>query len=429
MRFAYTGNAFILLIEMKSPSHYNLTMSSAKTTLRVSYAQAVHDEKEKERVVKVLDEHRTIMGEETREFEERSSKFFGKKYGILVNSGSSANTIALEILDLPKGSEVITPLLTFATTVAPLVRAGLIPVFADVELGTYNINVDQVEKLISKKTKALMIPLLLGNLPDIERLSKLAKKYKLYFIEDSCDTFAATFNKKPSGSYSDISVTSFYGSHIITAGGGGGMVMVNNAKLKDRARVLRGWGRSSSLMSESERVEDRFKAKLEGIQYDAKFIFDEIGYNFLHPEIGAAFGNAQLDKLPLFRKRREYAFSYLLQFFKQYENLFVLPKQDPRVSTQWLAFPLTIKLNAPFTRLSLVKYLEENNIQTRPIFTGNILKQPAFQHIKHKIHKDANKITDDVMQRGLLIGCHHGLEDRHLEKMTKIFTAFLTKHS
>jgi CDP-6-deoxy-D-xylo-4-hexulose-3-dehydrase len=403
-------------------------MPSAKKGIRISYAQAVHDDKERERVLKVLDEHRTLMGRETKEFEERSAKFFGKKYGVLVNSGSSANTLAFEILDLPKGSEVITPLLTFATTVAPIVRAGLIPVFADVEPGTYNINVDQVEKLITKKTSALMIPLLLGNLPDIEKLSKLAKKNKLAFIEDSCDTFAATFNKKPSGTYSDISVTSFYGSHIITAGGGGGMVMVNKEKLRDRARVLRGWGRSSSLFSESEAVEDRFRAKIDGIQYDAKFIFDEIGYNFLHPEIGAAFGNAQLDKLPTFKKRREHAFSTLLKFFKQYENFFVLPKQDPRVKTQWLAFPLTLTKQAPFSRFELVKYLEENNIQTRPIFTGNILKQPAFRNIKHKIYKNGYIVTEEIMRGGVLIACHHGLTDEQIERLQEVFTSFLAKH-
>jgi len=404
-------------------------MSSQKKGLRISYAQAVHGEEEIKRVVSVLEEHRTLMGKESREFEERTAKAFGKKYGIMVNSGSSANTLAIEILDLPKGSEVITPLLTFATTVAPIVKAGLIPVFADVEPGTYNINIDQVEKLITKKTKALMIPLLLGNLPDIERLSKLAKRHKLYFIEDSCDTFAPTFNKKPSGTFSDISVTSFYGSHIITAGGGGGMLMVNNVKWKDRARVLRGWGRSSSLFSESEAVEDRFKAKIGGIQYDAKFIFDEIGYNFLHPEICAAFGNAQLDKINEFKKRRDYCFAVLLKFFQQYEDLFVLPKQDPRVSTQWLAFPLTLKEGAPFTRLALVKYLEENNIQTRPIFTGNILKQPAFKNIKHRIHKNGTKVTEEIMKGGLLIGCHHGLTEEQLDRMKEVFTTFLQKNT
>lgn len=404
-------------------------MPSHKKGIRVSYAQAVHDEKERDRVLKVLDEHRTLMGKETKEFEERSAKYFGKKFGVLVNSGSSGNTIAIEILDLPKGSEVITPLLTFATTVAPIVRAGLVPVFADVEPGTYNVNVEQVEKLITKKTSALMIPLLLGNLPDIEKLSKLAKKYKIAFIEDSCDTFAATFNKKPSGEYSDVSITSFYGSHIITAGGGGGMVMVNRHNLYDRARVLRGWGRSSSRYSESEAVEDRFKAKIDGIQYDAKFIFDEIGYNFLHPEIGAAFGNAQLDKLPTFRKRREHAFNTLLTFFKPFEDFFILPVQDPRVRTQWLAFPLTIKKNAPFKRLELVTYLEEHNIQTRPIFSGNILKQPAFKNIKHKIYKNGYAVTEEVMRGGVLVACHHGLTDEQIERIKVVFTSFLSKYN
>jgi CDP-6-deoxy-D-xylo-4-hexulose-3-dehydrase len=273
-----------------------------------------------------------------------------------------------------------------------------------------------------------MIPLLLGNLPDIQKLSRIAKKHNLYFIEDSCDTFGATFNGKPSGTYSDISVTSFYGSHIITAGGGGGMILVNNKKWYDRARVLKGWGRSSSLYSESEAVEDRFKTKIDGIQYDAKFIFDEIGYNYHHLELGAAFGNAQLDKLPKFKKTREHAFSVLLKFFKQYEDLFVLPIQDPRVKTQWLAFPLTLKENAPFTRLSLVKYLEENNIQTRPIFTGNILKQPAFKNIKHRIYKNGSEVTGEIMRGGLLIGCHHGLDDQQLDRMKEVFTSFLQKY-
>lgn len=404
-------------------------MASQKKGLRVTYAKAVHGEEEKKRVISVLDENRTLMGKETKEFEERAAEAFGKKFGILVNSGSSANTLAIELLDLPKGSEVITPLLTFSTTVAPIVRAGLIPVFADVEPGTYNINVDQVEKLITAKTKALMIPLLLGNLPDIQRLAKLAKKHNLYFIEDSCDTFGATFKGKPSGYYSDLSTTSFYGSHIITAGGGGGMILMNSKKWKDKATVLRGWGRSSSLFSESEAVEDRFKAKLGGVQYDAKFLFDEIGYNFLYPEMGAAFGNAQLDKLPLFRKKREHAFATLLKFFKQYEKFFILPVQNPHAETQWLAFPLTITKEAPFTRLTLVTYLEENNIQTRPVFSGNILKQPAFQHIKHKIYKNGYTVTEEVMERGLLVACHHGLTDEQLDRLQEVFSKFLQKYS
>jgi CDP-4-dehydro-6-deoxyglucose reductase, E1 len=400
-----------------------------KTSLRVSYAQAVHDDKETKRVVKVLNDHRTIMGPETEEFQDRVAKEFGKKFGLLVNSGSSANMLAIELLNLPEGSEVITPILTFSTTVAPLVRAGLIPVFAEVIEGKYIIDVDHVEKLITKKTKALMIPLLFGNVPEMDRLKSLAKKHNLLFVEDSCDTLGAQYKSKPTGTYSDISTTSFYGSHIITAGGGGGMIMVNSTAWRDRLKVLRGWGRTSSVFSESESVEKRFRYKLDDIQYDAKFIFDELGYNLLHPEIGAAFGNVQMDKLPKFRATREKNVAYLSKFFAKYEDFFILPIQDKQVRTQWLAYPLTIRAGVPFTRLELVKYLEENNIQTRPLFTGNILRQPAFKHIHHKSQKEGYPVTEHLMRNGFVIGCHHGMKKEHLQKIENVFETFLKKFS
>lgn len=395
--------------------------------LRVTYAQAVHGQEEERRVLAVLTEHRTIIGKETSEFERRVAKKFGKKYGVMVNSGSSANLLAIELLNLPIGSEVITPLLTFSTTITPLIQKGLIPVFTDVDPGKYTINVAQVEKLITKKTKALMVPLLLGNVPDMKRLAEIAKKHRLFFIEDSCDTLGAKFNRKPSGFYSDITTTSFYGSHIITAGGGGGMLMVNRPDFQARAKVLRGWGRSSSRMNESESLQKRFSQKLDGIPYDAKFIFDEIGYNLLPVEIGASFGNAQLDKLSTFKKTRIHNFKYLYKFFKKYSDFFTLPQQDLNIETQWLAFPLVIKKNAPFTRLQLVTYLEKNNIQTRPIFTGNILRQPAFKNIRHKGLKNGYPITEEVMQYGFVMGCHHGLMLEHLQKIEKVFTVFFKK--
>jgi len=398
-----------------------------KQPLRVSYAMAVHDEKETARVVKVMNEHRTIIGRETKEFEASVAKYFGKKYGIMVNSGSSANLLAVELMQLPEGSEVITPLLTFSTTVAPLVQKGLVPVFVDVTPGTYQINVDHIEKLITKKTKALFIPLLLGNVPDLAKLRAIAKKHKLIFVEDSCDTLGATFNGKPSGTYSDISTTSFYGSHIITAGGTGGMILIQTEKWRDHAKVLRGWGRSSSFFSESEDIKVRFGRKIEGIDYDGKFIFDEIGYNFLPIEIGAAFGNEQIKKLPKFRKVREANFARLFKFFTKYEEFFILPSQDKRVRTQWLAFPLTIKENAPFKRLEVMTHLEESNIQTRPIFSGNILKQPAFKHIIHKGQK-SYPATDAIMERGFLIGCHHGMTSKHLDRLEEVMTGFLKQY-
>lgn len=396
--------------------------------LRVPYALAVHGDEEKERIIKVLDEHRTNLGRETIEFEKNVAKAFGKKFGVMVNSGSSANSLAIELLNLPQESEVITPLLTFATTIAPIVQHGLIPVFADVDPGKYTVNVDQIEKLISNKTKALMIPLLLGNVPNMKRLRQIAKKHKLFFIEDSCDTFAATYNGIPTGKYSDITTTSFFGSHIITAGGNGGMIMINNSAWRDQARVLRGWGRSSALFAESENIKERFKAKLGKIPYDAKFLFDKIGYNLLPNEMGSAFGNAQLKKLPKFKKIRERNFKYLLNFFRKYEKFFILPKQDKKVTTQWLALPLTIKKTALFSRLELATYLEENNIQTRPIFTGNILKHPGFKHILHRIISDGYPITDEITERGFVIGCHHGLEERHLRRIKEVFENFLKKY-
>lgn len=396
-------------------------------SLRIPYALAVHDRHETARVVKVLKEKRTIMGQEMKEFEERVAEHFGKNYGVVVNSGSSANLLAVELMNLPAGSEVITPLLTFSTVVAPLIQKGLVPVFVDVDPLTYQINVDHIEKLLTKKTKALFIPLLLGNVPDLVKLRSLAKKHNLLFVEDSCDTLGATFNGKPSGTYSDIATTSFYGSHIITAGGGGGMVLMNKETWRNRARVLRGWGRSSSIFSESEDLMTRFGRKIGGVEYDGKFIFDEIGYNFLHTEIGCAFGNAQLDKLAKFRKTRETNFLKLQKFFIKYEKFFVIPQQDKRVMTQWLAFPLTIKKGAPFTRLEIMRYLEENNVQTRPIFTGNILKQPAFAHITHRVEKTC-PVTNDIMQNGFVVGCHHGMKAMHLRQLQALFTAFLKKY-
>lgn len=404
-------------------------MQQKNNNLRVPYALAVHNNREKKRIIAVLDDHRTNMGKETYEFENRVKKYFGKKNAIMLNSGSSANLLAFEILNLPKGSEIITPLLTFSTTIAPLVKMGLVPVFADVDPGTYVINIDQIEKLISKKTKAIMIPLLLGNVPNMERLKKIVKKHKLFFIEDSCDTFGATFKEKPTGRYSDITTTSFFGSHIITTGGNGGMIMLDNEVWANKVKVLRGWGRNSSLFRESEDISKRFSTKIGNIPYDAKFIFSGIGYNFVPNEMCAAFGNVQLDKLSKFKKIREYNFKYLLNFFKKFENYFTLPIQNPDVKTQWIAFPLTIKKGVSFSRLKLVIYLEKNNIQTRPIFTGNILKQPGFKNIEHKVRPEGYPVTNDIMKHGFLIGCHHGMEKRHLKKIEKVFSNFIKQHS
>ncbi len=396
-------------------------------TLRVSHAQSVYGDEEINRVVAVLKEHRTLIGREVDEFEKRVASLFKKNYGIMVNSGSSANLVAVELLDLPAGSEVITPLHTFSTTVAPLVNKGLIPVFVDVKPGEYVIDVDKIEKAISKKTKALMIPILFGLVPDMEKLQKLAKSYNLIFLEDSCDAIVSLFKNKPTGVYSDITTTSVYGSHVITAGGGGGMVMVNSEKYRDKAKMLRGWGRSSAVFSESEDIDVRFSRKIDNVLYDGKFIFDSVAYNFLPLEIGAAFGNVQLNKLKEFCRIRERNYKFLVKVYNKYSDYFILPVVHKDSRPQWQIFPLTIRENAPFTRIEFVRFLEENNVQTRPLSTGNVLRQPGFKNIPHRDTQKEYPFSDEVFERGFMTGIHQGLTLEHLNRLEEVVDSFFKK--
>ena len=391
----------------------------------VPYGMAVHDSEEENAVLDVIRNHKTILGKNVKKFESEIAKLFGKELGIMVNSGSSANLLTFEILDIPENSEVITPILTFATTLSPIIKKGLIPVFVDVEPETYIVNIDQIEQSITSKTKALMIPSLLGNVPDLKRLRKIADDNNLIFIEDSADTLGATFDDVPTGKFSDVSTTSFYGSHIITAAGEGGMICCNDKKMDERCRILRGWGRSSAV-NESEKIEDRFSIKLDNIPYDSKFVFEEIGYNFLPTEISAAFGLVQLKKLNGFAWIRQKNFETLNSFFSN-QRFFKLPKQLPQVRTSWLAFPLTINSDAPFSRIEIVKYLESHGVQTRPVFTGNVLRQPAFEKINCKnIGKDYD-VANNIMKNSFIIGCNHGLNEKHLEKIKVVFKSFLDK--
>lgn len=396
--------------------------------MKVPYAQSVHGEEEINAVVEVL-KGNTALGPKADLFEKKIAEVFGKKYGIMVNSGSSANLLAFEIMDLKPGDEVVTPLLTFGTVVAPILQKGLVPVFVDVEQDTYIVNPESVKKAIGPKTKALMIPSLLGNIPNLEALRKIADEHDLWLIEDSCDTIGATYGGKPTGSYSDITTTSFYGSHIINGAGGGGMVMVHDPKLAERLVVLRGWGRRSSLFGEnaaSELLENRFNVELDGIEYDNKFIFSEIGYNFLPLELQAAFALVQLEKLPAFGKARKSHYEELLEFFKKYEQYFILPRQTENSKTNWLAFPVIIRDDAPFGRKEFATFLENKGIQTRPIFTGNVLKQPAFKNIPHRLAEETYANTDQVMRGGMVFACHQGLTREQREYVKETVNEFLT---
>ncbi|NVO56383.1 DegT/DnrJ/EryC1/StrS family aminotransferase [Rhodobacteraceae bacterium B1Z28] len=395
--------------------------------MRVNYGQTVHGQEEIDAVVEVL-KTSTQMGPKVREMQEKVSTLFAKSHGIMTNSGSSANYLAVEILDLPKGSEVITPALTFATTVAPLVRQGLIPSFVDAAVGTYNIDVDQIERMITPNTSAMMIPSLIGNLPDWRKIRELADAHGLKVIEDSADTLGATMDGVSTGKYSDVSTTSFYGSHVINGAGNGGMLCVSDDELARKALLMRSWGRSSSLFVESEAIENRFNVELDGIEYDAKFLFEALGYNLEPSEVSAAFGLVQLGKLDNNIKVREEAFDDHRAFFAQYEEWFVLPEQLPGSRTGWLAFPLTIREDAPFTRRELQIFLEKADIQTRPVFTGNILRQPAMKDVEYRSDPAGYPISDAVMRGGILLACHHGLVQPQIDFMHEKVTEFLQPH-
>ena len=390
---------------------------------RVPYGSTVHGEDEINAVVEVL-RSSTQMGEKVNLFEERISELFVKDFGLMTNSGSSALYLAMESLDLEEGSEIITPALTFATTVASQVKNKLVPAFVDVKVDSYCIDETLIEGSISKRTKAILAPDLLGNLCNWKEIKRLADKYNLLVLHDSADTLGATLNEEYPGKYTDLSITSFYGSHIINAAGNGGMLCTSDKGVFRKAKLLRSWGRASSIFKDSESIEDRFKVNLEGIQYDAKFVFDELGYQLEPSEISAAFGLIQLDKLEENLESRKKFFELHNKFFSNYSDFFILPKETPGARTGWLAYPLIVKDGVSFSRTELQIFLEKRNIQTRVIFTGNILRQPGFKDIQCVGRAQDFKNSDLVMRGGILLACHHGLDDNlldHVHSSIKLF--------
>ena len=391
----------------------------------ISYAKTGYGQEEIDAVVKCLNES-TQMGNYARKFESEIAKLFEKKECLYVNSGSSALFIGIEADDFPKGGEVITPALTFGTTVGCLIKNNLVPVFVDVEPLTYCIDTKEIENVITSKTVAILAPNLMGNLCDWPKIREIADKHKLIVIEDSADTLGAKVNNKSSGSYSDMSITSFYGSHIINCAGNGGALLLNNKKIIEKAKLLRSWGRSSSLFDEkSEAIENRFDVNLDGIEYDAKFVFEAVGYNVEGSEIGAAFGIEQLKKLQKNIAIRKENFNRQCKFFDRYKKYFSNPLQKDNINTAWLAFPILINKNAPFSRKEFQIYLEKRNIQTRVVFTGNIIRQPMMKNITYKAVENGYPNADSIMERGVLLPLHHGLTNSMFERLHKTISEFL----
>ncbi len=395
--------------------------------MRIFYGKAVYDSKEINASISVLKNKSLTLidGPAVKSLENKVAKLFGKKYGLMVNSGSSANLLAFASLGIKKGSEVITPTLTFSTTVAPIYQLGLVPHFIDVAENTFVAKIDQIKKAINKKTKAIIIPNLLGNVPNWKKIHKIAKDNKLLLIEDSADTIGYKINNKNYGRFSDITTNSMYASHIITGAGFGGMVCFNDKKIYEKAKLLRGWGRSSAVFNESEGINKRFNTKVDGIPYDGKYIFSDIGYNFLPSEISAAFALEQLKKLSKNINKRVFNFGLLKKYFSKYSALFDLPIQQKGLKTPWLAYPLLIKKKSKINRQKLQIYLEKKGIQTRTIFTGNILRQPVMKKRIYKKVKNSEINSNKVMKNGILIGCHHGLNNKDLNYIKKAFDNFI----
>ncbi len=392
--------------------------------IQVSYAKTVYGQKEIDAVTNCLKQG-TQMGKNSRAFEARIAQLFAKKHGIYVNSGSSALYVGMESFGFEKGSEVITPALTFSTTVGCIVKNGLVPVFVDVGVSNYCIDPAKIEEMISDKTVAIVAPNLIGNICEWDKIAAIAKKHNLKILEDSADTLGATLNGKSSGAWSDMSITSFYGSHIINCAGNGGALCVNDEEHLRKAKLLRSWGRSSSIFDEqSEAIENRFNVDVDGISYDAKFVFETIGYNLEGSEIGAAFGLVQLEDLEKNIETRRKNYQTQTNFFKQYEEFFTLPEETKGVRTGWLAFPVIVKESAPFKRKDFQIFLEKRNIQTRVVFTGNITRQPGFKNLEMRKAQSLQN-ADNIMRGGTLLACHHGLNDEMIAHMHNTISEFI----
>ena len=347
------------------------------------------------------------FGPRSIEFEEKIAKRFGKKYGVFVNSGSSACLLALAALDLLKGCKIITPACTFSTTLAPIIQLGFRPVFVDVGLTSYVPTVADIIALIDDEVKAIMVPNLIGNKPDWKQLRLELQRIgreDIIVIEDSADT--VTYTEE-----TDVATTSFYASHVITAGGTGGMVMFNDKKHVDRALQYRDWGRMGD---NSEIMDDRFNHSVDGIPYDHKFLYDVLGYNFKCSEMSAAFGLVQLERFETFKNTRRDNIKRYLENLKDIEEI-ILP--DDSIEPNWLAIPLQTK-----KRLELLTFLEDNNIQTRVTFAGNVTRHPIYREYLQPFEN-----ADIIMKNGFLLGAHHGMTIEDVDYVCNKIKEFFNK--
>ncbi|MFH1062508.1 MAG: lipopolysaccharide biosynthesis protein RfbH [Candidatus Omnitrophota bacterium] len=402
----------------------------------VPYAGRVFDEKELVNLVDASLDFWLTAGRFADKFEKGLADFLGVKYCLLTNSGSSANLLAISALTSPllkkrqlkAGDEVITTACGFPTTLNPILQNNLVPVFVDVQLGNYNIDVSCIEKAVSKKTKAIFVPHTLGNPFDLDKVLKIAKKYGLFVIEDNCDALGSKYKGKFTGTFGDIATCSFYPAHHITMGEGGSL-LTNDPLLHRIILSFRDWGRDCWCdPGKDNSCKKRFLQKHGNLPYgyDHKYVYSHIGYNLRVTDMQAAIGVAQLKKLDSYIKQRKNNFAYLFKYLCKFDKYFILPKSYQGTEPSWFGLPILVKKDAPFTRNDIVNYLEENKIATRMLFGGNLTKQPAYKNAIYKVSGNLNN-TDLVMNNLFWIGVYPGLTKNMLNYICEKFEIFFKK--
>ncbi|MGF7049231.1 CDP-6-deoxy-D-xylo-4-hexulose-3-dehydrase [Paenibacillus sp. DS2015] len=417
--------------------HSDRNKNFDKDSSSVVYGGRVFDEREMRNLVDSSLDFWLTAGRYHKQFEKDYAEFLGVRYALLTNSGSSANLLAFSALTSPKlkerrvmpGDEVITVAAGFPTTVAPIIQNGAIPVFIDVELGTYNIMVDRIEDAITPKTKAIMVAHTMGNPFELDKVMALANKYNLWLIEDNCDALGSTFNGQLTGTHGHIGTSSFYPPHHMTMGEGGA-VYTNNALLKTIVESFRDWGRDCWCPSGCDNTcNKRFGWELGSLPYgyDHKYTYSHIGYNLRVTDMQAAVGVEQLKKVPAFTQARKDNFNRLYHGLKDLDQYFILPRATVNSDPSWFGFILTVRDGVKFTKNEIVSFLEANRIQTRMLFAGNLIRQPAYQDANYRIHGDLTN-TDKILHDTFLVGVYPGLTNEMIDYVIEKIRQFvLTK--
>jgi len=369
-------------------------------------------------------------------FEERLASYLGTRYVLTTNSGSSANLLALTALTSPKlgdkallpGDEVITVAASFPTTVNPIIQNNLIPVFIDVDLATYNIQVDKIEAAISSKTKAIMIAHTLGNPYNLSEVKRIAEKYNLWLIEDCCDALGTTYNDQMVGTFGDIATLSFYPAHHITTGEGGA-VFTQSPKLNKLIESFRDWGRDCFCNPGVDNTcGKRFDWQLGSLPkgYDHKYIYSHLGYNLKMTDMQAACGLAQMDRIEGFIDKRKKNFNYLKKGLQPFSDLIILPEATKNSDPSWFGFPITIKPESRINRIDLLRFLDNHKIGARLLFSGNIIRQPYFKNLNYRIFSELTN-TDVIMNHSFWLGVYPGINEKMLDFIIAKISVFLSK--